>query len=92
MSFLDGRKKRAYYSLDFAAVPQEENTLKLVSPSGAQWESKPKGDYQRCTKLLQKAAQSRPGAIVCMGNPLMAVLVQPLAEAYKLPLQTQDAL
>lgn len=72
--------------------------LKLVSPPGSQGESKPTGVLQSHARLLQKAVQGgpellsfshRPDAIVCMGNPLMAVLVQPHAAAYKPPLQTQ---
>lgn len=72
--------------------------MKLLSPPGIQCEGEPTGVLQSHARLLQKAVQSRPElpsfshrlvAIVCMGNPLLSVLVQPGAEVRKLLLQTR---
>lgn len=72
--------------------------MKLQSPPGIRCEGEPTGVRHSHARLLQKAVQSRPElpsfshrlvAIVCMGNSLLSVLVQPGAEVCKPLLQTQ---
>lgn len=98
MRFQDIRRRGAQSPLDLTAVLWEESTMKLLSPPGIQCEPEPTGVLQSHARLLQKAVQSRPElpsfshrlvTVVCMGNPLLSVLVQPGAEVCKPLLQTQ---
>lgn len=72
--------------------------MKLLGPPWIQREGEPTGVLQSQARLLQKAVQSRSElpffshrlvAIVCMGNPLLSMLVQPGAEVCKPLLQNE---
>lgn len=72
--------------------------MNQLGPPGIQCEGGLTGVLQSHARLLQKAVQSRSElpsfshrlvAIVCMGNPLLSMLVQPGAEVCKPLLQTE---